>query len=93
MAIREPDVPFRWTRLDLIAFISFFIASIFFLPLLAFLLLRVFEPTLQLTLVTMPGMGAPTCNGSAGSALGRAFATAFTDLSTMCVSRVMPFNS
>ena len=47
MAIREPDVPFRWTRLDLIAFISFFIASIFFLPLLAFLLLRVFEPTLQ----------------------------------------------
>jgi membrane protease YdiL (CAAX protease family) len=48
MGAREFGAPFRWTRRDLIAFVSFFIATVIFLPLLAFLVLRVFDPALQM---------------------------------------------
>ena len=47
MEVPGQDSAFRWTRRDLIAFLTFFIASVFFLPLLAFLVLRVFEPKLE----------------------------------------------
>ena len=39
---------FRWGRPDLVAFAVFFIATVFFLPLVAFFVLRVFDPQLQI---------------------------------------------
>jgi membrane protease YdiL (CAAX protease family) len=39
---------FRWGRRDLIAFATFFIATVVFLPFIAFLILRAFQPNLQM---------------------------------------------
>jgi membrane protease YdiL (CAAX protease family) len=39
---------FRWGRRDLIAFATFFIVTVIFLPFVAFLVLHAFEPTVQM---------------------------------------------
>jgi membrane protease YdiL (CAAX protease family) len=44
----EQPASFRWGRPDLAAFAAFFLATVFFLPLVAFFALRVFNPKLQI---------------------------------------------
>lgn len=46
-SVAEQDTPLQWKPLDLAAFIAFFLATVFFLPPAAFLLLRLFQPGLQ----------------------------------------------
>jgi uncharacterized protein len=45
--VTEQEVPSHWQPLDLAAFIAFFVATVFVLPPAAFLLLRIFQPGLQ----------------------------------------------
>jgi membrane protease YdiL (CAAX protease family) len=47
--VPEQDEVFRWKAIDLIIFSAFFLATVLFLPLAAFLLLRLFQPKLQIT--------------------------------------------
>lgn len=47
--VLEQDAEFRWEPVDLIVFGAFFLAIVFLLPLGAFLLLRLFQPKLQIT--------------------------------------------
>lgn len=44
----EHEPPFKWRWPDLLAFGTFFLGTVVFLPVIAFLFFRVFEPTLQL---------------------------------------------
>ena len=46
--VAEPGAPSQWQPLDLAAFIVFFLAAVFFLPPVAFLLLRLFQPDLEI---------------------------------------------
>src|SRR5678815_2734609 len=50
--VPEQELPFRWERRDLLAFVAFFIGTVFFLPGIAFLLFRVFQPGLEIQHLT-----------------------------------------
>jgi len=47
--VPEQEAEFRWEPVDLIVFGAFFLATVFLLPLGAFLLLRLFQPRLEIT--------------------------------------------
>jgi len=47
--VPEQDAEFRWEPVDIVVFGAFFLATVFLLPLGAFLLLRLFQPKLQIT--------------------------------------------
>jgi len=48
-SVPEPAAEFRWEVVDLVVFGAFFLATVFLLPLGSFLLLRLFQPKLEIT--------------------------------------------
>lgn len=50
--VPEQELRFRWERRDLLAFAGFFIAAVVFLPAIAFVLYRSFQPELKLESLT-----------------------------------------
>jgi membrane protease YdiL (CAAX protease family) len=47
--VPEQEAEFRWEAVDLVVFSAFFLATVFLLPLGAFLFLRILQPKLQIT--------------------------------------------
>jgi membrane protease YdiL (CAAX protease family) len=50
--VPEQELRFRWERRDLLAFAAFFIATVVFLPAIAFMIFRAFKPELRIESLT-----------------------------------------